>query len=414
MMQCARLQNKKRRGAVAVLTAILMVVLLGMVAFAVDVGWMSLSQSELQNAADSAALAGAGQLMSPAVQFSLPQNTAANQASILSAAETSAKTYAKNFASYNRAGGVSSLVLLDSDIEFGLTDSSGNYTKYTGNPTYANSFPNTIKVTLRLDGTSGGNGPLGLFFGSVLGTSNVNLTATASATIYAGTVDNFSSTPNAGLLPMTMDVNAWNTFLATGQSSDGAIHTDANGLPQMQLYPSPNLAPGNFGMLSLDDSSNDSSSISGWINNGLSASDLATLQTYKLLPLSTHDNTQWDWKGAPGFKASDLNQLTVGQTFLLPLFNPVVATTGSSYQATDKSAGSATPGDGGVGQNAYYQIVKFVGIKITQLDKSSDLYVQPAYVMDPAAIMSTSSIKPMTPGSSASLVTTFTTPKLTQ
>jgi Flp pilus assembly protein TadG len=413
-MLCSQLQNKKRRGAVAVLTAILMVVLLGMVAFAVDVGWMSLSQSELQNAADAAALAGAGQLMSPSVQFSLPKNTATNQASILSAAETSAKTYAKNFASYNRAGGVSSLVLLDSDIEFGLTDSNGNYTKYTGNATYANSFPNTIKVTLRLDSTSGGNGPLGLFFGSVLGTNNVNLTAAASATIYTGTVDNFSSTPNTGLLPLTLDVSAWNTFLATGQSSDGIIHTDANGLPQYQLYPSPNSAPGNFGTLSLDDSSNNSSSISSWISNGLSASDLATLQTYKLLPLSAHDNTQWDWKGVPGLKASDLDQLTVGQTYLLPLFNPVVATTGSSYQATDKSAGPATPGSGGVGQNAYYQVVKFVGVQITQLDKGSDVFVQAAYVLDPAAIMSTSSITPMIPGSSANLVTTFTTPKLTQ
>jgi Flp pilus assembly protein TadG len=413
-MQYARLKSKKRRGAVAVLTAILLVVLLGIVAFAVDIGWMVLAESELQNASDAAALAGAGQLMDPSVQFSLPLNTATNQASILSAAQTSAKTYAKNFASYNRAGGISNMVLLDTDIEFGLTDASGNYTKYTGNSTYANSFPNTIKVTLRLDSTTGGNGPLGLFFGPVLGMSTVDLTATASSTIYTGSVDNFNSTPNAGILPMTVDVNAWNTFLATGQSSDGTIHLDSNGLPQMQLYPSPSLAPGNFGMLSLDDSSNSASAIRGWIDSGLASSDLATLQGDHLLPLSSHDTTLWDWKGAPGFKASDLNSLAVGTTYLLPLFKPVVATTGSSYQATDKSAGPATPGNGGVGQNAYYQIVQFVGVKITQVDKSSDVYVRPTYVLDPAAVLSASSIKPMTPGSSANLVTTFTTPKLSR
>ena len=48
---------------------------------------------------------------------------------------------------------------------------------------------------------------------------------------------------------MTVDVNSWNNFLATGKSSDGSIHNDGNGLPQMQIYPSPSLAPGNFGML---------------------------------------------------------------------------------------------------------------------------------------------------------------------
>src|SRR5262245_41628510 len=293
-MQCARLQKKKRRGAVAPLTAVLMIVLIGMVAFAVDIGWMVVAQSELQNAADAAALAGAGQLMSPSVQFSLPLQTATNQASILSAAQTSAKTCAKNFASYNLSGGVSSLVLLDSDIEFGYTTSQGAYTKYTGNVLYATSYPNTIKVTLRLDGTQGGNGPLGLFFGSVFGSSTTNLTATASATIYTGSVDNFSSSGNARILPMTLDVNAWNTFLATGQSSDGLTHLDDNGLPQMQVFPSPNLAPGNFGYLALDDSSNSSAAIKTWLQNGLAASDLQALQQNQLLPLSQHSNTQWD------------------------------------------------------------------------------------------------------------------------
>jgi Flp pilus assembly protein TadG len=413
-MQCAQLRKKTRRGAVAPLTAILMIVLIGMAAFAVDIGWMVVAQSELQDAADAAALAGAGQLMSPSVQFSLPLQTATNQASILSAAQTSAKTYAKNFAGYHKAGGVSNLVLLDNDIEFGLTDSKGNYTKYTGNTLYATSFPNTIKVTLRLDSTQGGNGPLSLFFGSVMGQGTTNVTATASATIYTGTVDNFSNSANAGLLPMTVDVNAWNNFLATGTSSDGLIHLDGNGLPQMQVYPSPSLAPGNFGMLSLDDSSNSASAIAGWIDNGLSSCDLSALQTAKLLPLSKHDTTQWDWKGAPGFKASDLNDLTVGKTYLLPLFKPVVATTGSSYQATDKSAGPATPGSGGTGSNAYYQIVQFVGIKISQVDKSSDAFVQPCYVSDLAAILSTSSITPAVPGSSSQLVTTFAAPKLSQ
>ena len=407
--------RQPRRGAIAPMAALLLAVLVGMLAFSIDVGYIAVVKGELQNAADAAALAGAGQLMDPCVQFSLPGQTVANQASILSAAQASAKTYAKDFASHNRAGGVSNLVLLDSDIEFGFTDSTGKYTKYTSSPWGgATGFPNTIKVTLRLDDTAGGNGPLGLFFGGVLGRSSTNLTATASATIYTGSVDNFSGSPNARLLPMTVDVNAWNSFLATGLSSDGLLHLDGNGVPQLQVYPSPALAPGNFGMLSLNDSSNDSSSIGNWIDYGLSASDLKALQSANLLPLSKSDTTQWNWLGASGFKSSDLNNLTVGDTYLLPLFKPVVATPGATYQATDKSAGAATPGSGGSGSNAYYQIVQFVGVKVTQLDKSTDVFFQPYYVLDPAAVLKTSTITPAVPGSSSSLVTTFTTPKLSQ
>jgi Flp pilus assembly protein TadG len=53
----------KRQGAIAPLAAVLAVFLIGMVAFAVDIGWIVLSKTNLQNTADSAALAGADPLM---------------------------------------------------------------------------------------------------------------------------------------------------------------------------------------------------------------------------------------------------------------------------------------------------------------------------------------------------------------
>ena len=49
-----------RPGAILVLTAVLMIVLIGMVAFGVDLGYVVLTRTELQTAADAAALAGAG------------------------------------------------------------------------------------------------------------------------------------------------------------------------------------------------------------------------------------------------------------------------------------------------------------------------------------------------------------------
>jgi Flp pilus assembly protein TadG len=410
-----RLRNRHpaaRRGAVVPLIALMLVPFTGLVAFAIDIAWIVQSRSDLQNAADAAALAGAEQLMNGYVQYSLPGQTL--KTSILTTAETSAKTYAKNFASYNTAGGVSSLTLNDADIEFGYTDASNNYTAapgYTG-------YPNTIKVTMRLD--SSANGSLKLFFAPIFGLSSENLQTTAAATIYTANIVNFTPGNGVGILPMTLDINAWNTYIQTGISSDGTTHAAANGAPQMQVYPSPNLAPGNFGMLSLNDDSNAASDISNWIANGMSSSDLAALHESGLLPIQTPNAGLWDWKGAPGFKSSDLNSLPLNKSFLLPVFEPVVGTPGSTYeaapgttyQASDKSSGLPDVGDGGVGQNAYYNLVKFVGVQITTLDTSQDAFVEPAAVLVPSALYDISTVVPA--GTSSTLVTTFTTPKLTQ
>jgi len=58
----------RRRGGIAPLTAILLIPLTGMVAFAVDLGYAKAVRSDLQNVADAAALAGAGKLQQLFVQ----------------------------------------------------------------------------------------------------------------------------------------------------------------------------------------------------------------------------------------------------------------------------------------------------------------------------------------------------------
>ncbi len=51
--------SRSRRGAIAALAAVLMVVVIGMVAFAVDIGYLCVVQTQAQAAADAAAMAGA-------------------------------------------------------------------------------------------------------------------------------------------------------------------------------------------------------------------------------------------------------------------------------------------------------------------------------------------------------------------
>jgi Flp pilus assembly protein TadG len=385
-----RLEDR-RLGVIAPLTGILMIFLVGMVAFAVDMGWIVLSQTNLQNAADAAALAGVQPLMNGYVQYSIAQTSAA-QTAALASAQASAKALAKQYAGYNSAGTIKSLTLNDSDIQFGYTDAKNNYsTKYTG-------FPNTIKVTLRLDNSA--NGSLSLFFAPVLGSSSTSLNASAAATIYTGQVNSLTPSSGLGLLPVTYDVNHWNNFVKTGLSPDGTTFTDTNGIPELQVYPSLK-TPGTFGQLSLNDSHVGASTEIGWVNSGPAASDIQALIDNNLIPLSGHDPTKWDWLGNTGMKTSLISAINsqAGNTYLLPLFTPVST---SPYQPNI-----------GVGSHTSYNIVQFVGITIMpQPSGASGVWIEPAAMLNTNFVFTPGSITPA--GTAATFTDTFTTPKLSQ
>lgn len=395
---------RQRRGAIAPLTGVLGIFILAMVAFALDSGWMVMTKSELQNAADSAALAGANKLMDGYVLYYLPTQTSAQKNTVLNNSLAAAKQAAKNFASYNAAGGVAALVLKDEDIEFGFTNADGTYSS-----TYS-AFPNTVKVTMRRDDTA--NGSLSLFFGRVVGTPSVNLTAGAAATIYAGQVNSLKQNPNLniGLLPMTFDVNDWDGFVKTGKDIWGKISYDVDGNPQLKIY-STVKDKGNFGELALDDEHAGASEVRGWIANGMLASDTALLIDRGLLPLSAHNPNLWDWLGNTGFKSTNVQDVNtfVGKSFLLPLFTPKNSgADGSEYQAGVEQ-----------GSNYAYNIVRFVGIVIKDSDKGNrDIYVQPSAVIEANAVFTPNTLQPAgtvtDPNTGSYLMTTFTTPKLTR
>jgi Flp pilus assembly protein TadG len=56
---------KDKRGTVTVMVALLLIMLIGFAAFAIDVGYMMVRRNELQNIADTAALAAAAAFMLP-------------------------------------------------------------------------------------------------------------------------------------------------------------------------------------------------------------------------------------------------------------------------------------------------------------------------------------------------------------
>ncbi len=144
-------KRRSRRGAVVILAALLAVFLLGMIAFAVDIGYIVLVRTQLQATADSAALAAAGSM----------NDTAADMVAV-----------AQKFAAFNIVTGRPA-ALRSSDVEPGTWDTN------TRIFTPSESLGNAVRVTVRTDRTTGGETPL--FFGKIFGKESVSLQASAVA-----------------------------------------------------------------------------------------------------------------------------------------------------------------------------------------------------------------------------------------
>ncbi len=140
-----------RRAAVLVLSAILMVAILGMVAFGLDMGYIVLARTQLQASADAAAMAAAGIMAGPP-----------------------AETYrvATSFAGLHTAAG-KSVELHDTDVEFGTWDTNSRVFMPSADP------GNALRVTCYRDANHGGAAPL--FFARILGINNFTVKAQAIA-----------------------------------------------------------------------------------------------------------------------------------------------------------------------------------------------------------------------------------------
>lgn len=142
-----RLPASQRRGNIAVWAAILIVVIVGMVAFAVDVGYVALARNQLQASSDSAALAAASVMALPGNQH-YPE--------------------AKKYAAFHNAAG-DPVNLAPSDVELGLWDQSARTFTPTGN-----NVGNAVRVSAKQVNSQ-------LFFGKVMGTQAFTADAKAVA-----------------------------------------------------------------------------------------------------------------------------------------------------------------------------------------------------------------------------------------
>jgi hypothetical protein len=207
---------RDRKGATAVVVALCLVVLIGFVALAVDVGYMMTTRNELQNVADAAALAGArtlgrlyqcnGDLTDVTCPKPMPYE---NQLTYVADA-TAIKAAATDTALRNQAGGMSGITIDNAEIVIGNWDG----TKQTSpkpidcrsNPALSATLtsPDAVCVTARRD--SSANGAINTFFAGILGINTVEVSAAATAALTG------SSSMAPGGLPVAIN-KSWMSTL---------------------------------------------------------------------------------------------------------------------------------------------------------------------------------------------------------
>ncbi|MBJ6751044.1 TadE/TadG family type IV pilus assembly protein [Geomonas anaerohicana] len=139
-------KKRNERGFALVYIALMIVVLVGFVSLAVDMGYMYVAKGQLQNAADAAALAGA------AMNLSVP---------------TDVKAKAKEFAAANKAAG-DPVVITDDDVTVGNWEAKTS--TFTAPPLPSGKVVNAVKVVARrteAGATAAEQGRVHTFFGNI-------------------------------------------------------------------------------------------------------------------------------------------------------------------------------------------------------------------------------------------------------
>ncbi len=175
---------RNNRGAVAVVVALCLILLIGAAAMAIDVGRLAVSRNELQNVADASALAACRLLGDQYERGVTPDHEAIRQR-------------AMDTASANQAAGAN-ITLLDADIEIGTWDQNRS-------PSFESpgtGSPNAVRVTARRDAWA--NSPVGLFFARIFGIQTAPVRAVATAALTG------QSTAGRGGLPVPVGISrAW-------------------------------------------------------------------------------------------------------------------------------------------------------------------------------------------------------------
>ena len=341
-----RSQNDRtRKGVITVLAALLSIVMLGMVAFSVDVGYLLSVKEELQRTADAAAFAAAwdyGQRLSDGES--------------LAESEQAARENAQAFATNNSVGNVDPVIdqnLCNSgagDVVFGFIEDFYHPVMTAGTPTPSKPY-NAVRVLIRRDENLNGQAPM--FFGKIFGLTGTDLTAEATVAL-VNNVKGFTiphSGENLDILPYALDLETWEAWMAESTGTDQwgwdpvckTIYSGGDGKLEVNLFPQGTGSPGNRGTVDIGSGNNSTSAIARQILYGVNAADLS----YHGGTLEFNSEGKLYLNGDTGISAGVKDELDSikGQPRIIPIFSEV----------------------NGPGNNAIYTIVRWMGIRIVDV-----------------------------------------------
>ncbi len=288
-------RNHNRTGNVAVLICFIMVPLLGLVACAVDYGYLLYMKSDLQRVGDQAALAGAMEL--------LPEEDGTQD-------YDKVRQKVKEFVAHNYNG---EFVVLDDDIQIGKFDPATIYSSVNIEDVSGDSFKlaDVVSVSLRRD--SSANSSVSLFFARLIGSDSADVSITATSILQKGRF----LVPGTEILPIGLSQDAWN---ALGDNEELSIYGDG----RLEGSDGSSL-PGNFGTVNVGPNSNSTSELNNQIDNGLSENDLQAL--YDNGSISSPDfidsQSQVTVQGDPGLSSGMKHSLAreEGNIKLIPIYD---------------------------------------------------------------------------------------------
>ena len=328
--------HRKRKGNIMVLSAIMIVVMMAMLAFAIDLGYLCLARDELQRAADSAAIAAAWDLIDEAAL------TGDGNSALL---ESKIRSRAGQFASLNN--------VLRQSPGLGADDVAVGFLCDPSDPNVVMDFSGTNApnaVTVRVRRTTAENGEVPFFIARVLGIDSAATQAEATAALLTN-LNGFrvpSDGSNLEMMPFAVDEPSW-TDLIENQNGydnwawdpeDGSVRPGQDGIRELNLYPLGTGCPGNRGTVDIGSSNNSTNDIARQIVHGVSPQDLE----YHGGELKFDQDGNLYLNGDTGISAGVKDELAsiIGKPKFIPIFREVT----------------------GPGNNCTYTIVNFAGIRI--------------------------------------------------
>jgi len=288
--QCRARRGKYRRGNAVVFVGMMLPVMCGFIALAVDYGFLLYIRADLQRSADHAVLAAVRDLEP---SFDGSQDLDQVRAKL------------REFAQLNAGAAIS---ILDNDIQIGRFNP---LTVYTELELLDDGVFDTVVLTLRRDDLA--NSSVSLFFAKLFGNQTTGVSVTSTAVLQKAKL----LTEGTDILPVGIPISVW---LTQGENSTWAIYGDGRIEDEFG-----NEIPGNWGTINVGSDSNSTSELVDQINVGLKQEDLDSLAENGRITTNEYIDSQEEitLSGDPGFSAGIKSAVIAahGQSKLVPLFD---------------------------------------------------------------------------------------------